>query len=36
MNKEPSQIKPTCQICGCDKLCDLHRGVIRCDRWWPT
>ncbi len=28
MNKEPSQIKPTCQICGCDKRCDLHRGIM--------
>jgi len=28
MNKEPLQTKPACQICGCDKRCDLHRGVF--------
>lgn len=28
MSKKPSQIKPTCQICGCDKRCDLHRGIM--------
>jgi len=28
MSKKPSQIKPTCQICSCDKRCDLHRGIL--------
>jgi uncharacterized membrane protein len=28
MSKEPSQIKPICQICGCDKRCDLYRGIM--------
>lgn len=28
MNKKPLQIKSACQICGCDKRCDLHRGVF--------
>jgi trimethylamine:corrinoid methyltransferase-like protein len=28
MNKKPLQAKPACQICGCDKRCDLHRGVF--------
>lgn len=27
MNKE-SQLKPVCQLCGCDKRCDLQRGVF--------
>lgn len=28
MNSKPLPTKPACQICGCDKRCDLHRGVF--------
>jgi len=28
MNNKTLQGKPTCQICGCDKRGDLHRGVL--------
>ncbi len=28
MNNKPSPSKPSCQICGCEKRCDLHRGVF--------
>ena len=28
MIKKPLPAKPACQICGCDKRCDLHRGVF--------
>jgi len=28
MNKESLKAKPVCQICGCDKRSDLHRGIF--------
>jgi len=28
MTKRIDQPKPTCQICGCDKRCDLQRGIF--------
>lgn len=28
MDKKPTRSNPACQLCGCDKRCDLHRGVF--------
>jgi uncharacterized membrane protein len=28
MNQNSPHAKPSCQLCGCDKRCDLHRGVF--------